>query len=68
MGPPSHDKTSKEVTQHGQANKTLYVLRDGKPQRVNVVTGLTDGVHTEIVSGDVKANDQVIVDQQRKAK
>jgi len=25
-------------------------------------------VHTEIVSGDVKANDQVIVDQQRKAK
>jgi len=36
------------------------VLRDGKPVRVPVRTGATDGSYTEIIDGELKAGDQVI--------
>ncbi|HET7832787.1 MAG TPA: efflux RND transporter periplasmic adaptor subunit [Gallionella sp.] len=39
----------------------VYVLKEGKPAPVNVSLGITDGRNTEIVSGDLKAGDQVIV-------
>jgi HlyD family secretion protein len=45
-------------TAPGQAQ--IWILRDGQPSAVQVVTGLGDGTFTEIVSGDVKAGDQVI--------
>ncbi|MFI5371698.1 MAG: hypothetical protein ACHQ52_09075, partial [Candidatus Eisenbacteria bacterium] len=38
----------------------VYVLRDGKPTAIMVMTGLTDGVATEIRGGDLKPGDQVI--------
>ncbi len=58
-------KKVKELAQHGELQKTLYVLKDNKPVLVNVVTGLTDGLQTEIVSGDLAEGDQVILDQQK---
>lgn len=58
-------KKVKELAQHGELQKTLYVLKDNKPVLVNVVTGLTDGLQTEIVSGDLTEGDQVILDQQK---
>lgn len=69
-GPSPHGSASKkvkELVQHGQASRTVYVLRDGKPMRVDVVTGLTDGMQTEIVSGDIAEGDKVVVDQQKGA-
>ena len=68
-GPPhgAASKKVKEIAQHGQASRTVYVLRDGKPVRVDVVTGLTDGMQTEIVSGDIAEGDKVVVDQQKGA-
>lgn len=42
--------------------KTIYVLRNGKPEPVEVKTGLSDGTTTEIASGDLKEGDQVIVE------
>ena len=45
----------------------LWLLRDGKPVAVPVVTGLDDDSFTEIVSGDVKLGDQVIIAEQRAA-
>ena len=39
---------------------TVYVLRDGKPVRVQVVTGLTDGTSVEILSGELKSGDVVL--------
>ncbi len=68
MGPPHRttaNKTAKELALHGEATKSLYVLRDGKAVKVEVVTGVSDGMHTEVVSGDVHENDAVIIDQQR---
>jgi HlyD family secretion protein len=42
----------------------VWVLRDGQPSAIPVVTGLDDESFTEIVSGDVKAGDQVITAEQ----
>jgi HlyD family secretion protein len=46
----------------------VWVLRDGRPVRVAVTTGLDDDTFTEIVKGDLKPDDQVIVTEQRDAK
>jgi HlyD family secretion protein len=39
----------------------VYVLVNGKPERRDVKSGLTDGTQTEIVSGNLKDNELVIV-------
>lgn len=41
----------------------LWVLRDGRPARVGVTTGLDDDTYSEIVSGDLKEGDSVIVSE-----
>jgi HlyD family secretion protein len=43
----------------------VWVLADGKPAAVTVTLGLDDDTYTEIVGGDLKAGDQVIVSEQR---
>jgi len=40
---------------------TLWILRDGKPSPVHVLTGITDGSATEIHSDVLKAGDLVIL-------
>lgn len=42
----------------------VWVLRDGQPVAVTVVTGLDDGSFTEIVSGDLKPGDPVVTAEQ----
>ena len=44
-----------------QVKRTVYVLQAGKPVAREVTTGITDGRVTEIVSGDLKEGDNVIV-------
>jgi HlyD family secretion protein len=44
------------------AERTLYVLRGGRPETVDIKTGLSDGTSTEVASGDVKEGDLVIVE------
>jgi HlyD family secretion protein len=48
-------------TRQGQ----VWVLVDGKPVRVTVTLGLDDDTYTEIVGGDLKVGDQVILSEQR---
>ena len=43
----------------------VWVLRDGKPVRVAVTAGLDDDTYTEIVKGELKPGDQVIIAEQR---
>lgn len=45
------------------ADRTLYVLRDGAAVEVRVRTGASDGRFTEILSGEIKAGDALIVSQ-----
>jgi HlyD family secretion protein len=42
----------------------VWVLRDGKPVPVPVVLGATDGSRTEIVDGELRPGEEVIVDVQ----
>jgi HlyD family secretion protein len=42
--------------------RTVYILRGNTIEIVPVVTGLSDGTVTEIVRGDVKVGDQVVID------
>ena len=34
---------------------------DGKPQAVSIMVGLSDGTYSEVVSGDLKAGQEVLV-------
>jgi len=43
----------------------VWVLRDGTPEAVAITAGLDDDTNTEILSGELKPGDQVIVGEQR---
>jgi HlyD family secretion protein len=42
--------------------KTVWVLRDGVPRPISIVTGLTDGTVTEVVGGGLQEGDVLITD------
>jgi len=42
--------------------KTIYVLRNGRPEPVEIKTGLSDGTITELVGGDLKEGDAVVIE------
>ena len=42
--------------------RSVWVMRDGKICPVAVKTGLNDGVHSEIIAGNLKPGDEVITD------
>ena len=43
----------------------VWVLHDGKPTAVTIETGLDDDTNTEVVSGDLRPGDRVIIGEQR---
>jgi HlyD family secretion protein len=45
-------------------DKTIYVLRGGAPTPVTIHTGLSDGTNTEVIDGDVKEGDEIVVEAQ----
>jgi len=47
---------------HQTGRRTVWVLRDGRPRQVVVKTGLSDGVASELVEGEVEEGDQLITD------
>jgi HlyD family secretion protein len=49
----------------GADSARLWILRDGLPVEVAVVTGLDDDVMTEMLAGDVKAGDLAIISEIR---
>lgn len=58
---PRANRGKRETSEDGK--KSLYVLRDGTPTEIKVETGASDGKKTIILSGDLKAGDQVIIAQ-----
>jgi HlyD family secretion protein len=48
---------------HHQSQDAVWVVRDGERVRVALQLGLNDGTYAEVVKGDLKSGDQVIVDQ-----
>lgn len=41
---------------------TIWVLRNNRPEPVDVITGISDGLRTEITSGDLQEGDLIIID------
>ncbi len=58
---PRMPRSEKTAPPPANGERTLYVLRDGAPQAVTVKTGASDGLRTEIVSGDLKPGDEVVL-------
>jgi HlyD family secretion protein len=46
----------------------VWVLENGRPKRVSLTPGISDGTFTEIVAGDLKEGQQTIVEMLRKSK
>ena len=40
----------------------VWITEKGKPRRINISTGISDGNYTELASGDVKEGQEVIVE------
>lgn len=69
FSPPSANKNGGGLFRHpgsrsngggsGSAN-TVWVLKDGEPQRVLLRTGYTDGRYTEVLSNELKAGEEVL--------
>ena len=45
----------------------LWILRDGKPTAITVQLGLDDGAYTEIVEGEVRPGDELIIGKRRRS-
>lgn len=65
-GPPAMRPVS--TREETGPNRTLWVLRDGTPQSLKVVVGSSDGRRTEVLSGELKPGDAVVVDSIQSAK
>lgn len=53
----------KPERKEGDGTRGVYVLQAGKPKRIVVLTGLSDGKFTQILGGDLKAGDKVVTGQ-----
>ncbi len=50
----------------GKKGPSVWVLENGKPKRVLITPGISDGNNTEVVSGELKEGQQVIVEALKK--
>lgn len=48
------------------SSRRIWVLREGEAMAVNVVIGASDGKRTQIVKGDIRPGDAVIIDSSRR--
>lgn len=60
--PPSISKTKVESNDTDNLQQHVWTLRDNQPIAINVTTGSTNGINTEIISGDLKADMPLIID------
>ncbi len=45
-----------------QGGSSVWILEQGKPKRMPISTGISDGSYTELVSGDIKEGQELIVE------
>jgi HlyD family secretion protein len=65
MGRPGGNRTRQQAAPAADGSRTLYILKDGAPQPVNVKIGSTNGELTEVLSG-LSEGDKVITAQQQR--
>ncbi len=59
--PPQRRASQQQLAALAPGERQLWVLRDGQPVALQVTTGATNGQVTEILAGDLKLDDRVIV-------
>jgi HlyD family secretion protein len=55
-------ETEKGIEKNVQKGLGIWVIEKGKPQRIPIVTGISDGTYTELVSGEIKEGQEVIIE------
>lgn len=63
---PDRDKDKNKKTQ--QKGAGVWIIENGKPKRISVTTGVSDGSYTELISGEIKEGQEVIVESLTKTK
>ena len=58
-------ETRKEAVEKGSG---VWIVEEGKPKRVKVSTGISDGSYTELVQGDIRDGQEIIVESLEKDK
>ena len=64
-GPPQKARTVAAPRRSTQGEGRVYVLRDGEPVAVPITVGLDDDANAEVLAGDLKEGDKVIVSETR---
>jgi len=57
-----HKKHKDGDKQEKQDDESVWVLRDGRPARLPIDVGSSDGSHVELVAGDLHEGDAVVTD------
>ena len=60
---PKKEKPKSKEEHKKVPGGTVYVLENGKLKLVRINTGITDNKFTEVISGDLKAGDQVVTEE-----
>ena len=60
--PPSGSKPREDTSDVNKNQQQVWVLRDEQPVAVAVTTGSSDGIKTEITSGDIETDMALIID------
>lgn len=63
---PSERETTKKASGPEKKGPGIWVLENGKPKRIPVALGISDGSHTEETSGELKEGQVLIVDSLKK--
>jgi len=66
--PPHSRSTERQDAAGNKKQQKVWILRDGQPQAMPVTVGATDGVLTEMLTGDLKPGTAVVVDSVTGAK
>ncbi len=59
-GRPGRDPRDPKARNAASDQRTVWVMRNGKPQPVHIKIGVSDGSLTEVASGDLNAGDTVL--------
>jgi RND family efflux transporter, MFP subunit len=54
--------SEKEAGKSVKKGLGIWIIKEGKPERVAIVTGISDGSYTEVISGAVKEGQEVIIE------
>ncbi len=62
------DKEVKAAAPPSRKGQGIWVLEEGRPKRLSITTGISDGTFTEVASGDLKEGQEVIIESVTQAK